>query len=181
MLLLCFDIRLTQINILLFYVLHLTFTYRNNFAGQCFQWAKWSSQPTGSLRLLNFYVSMANRWKSTNLGETKHKSSLLLLWDLWQTSHWLDFLMLICWVSSLSLSHYLIEDFVIFTCRLFSLNLSLKKNVGQIVLLGGPFTVNGKVNPASEANVSSFTLIKVMWICDLFGHQLISTVNIKSS
>lgn len=36
------------------------------------------------------------------------------------------------------------------------------KNVGQIVLLGGPFTVNGKVNPALEANVSSFTLIKVM-------------------
>ncbi|KAF3585574.1 hypothetical protein F2Q69_00030059 [Brassica cretica] len=26
------------------------------------------------------------------------------------------------------------------------------KNVRQIVLLGGPFTVNGKVNPASKAN-----------------------------
>ena len=31
------------------------------------------------------------------------------------------------------------------------------KNVGQIVLLGGAFAVNGNVNPASEANVSSFT------------------------
>ena len=31
------------------------------------------------------------------------------------------------------------------------------KNVGQIVLLGGAFAVNGNVNPASEANVSYFT------------------------
>lgn len=28
------------------------------------------------------------------------------------------------------------------------------KNVGQIVLLGGAFSVNGNVNPAAEANVS---------------------------
>jgi hypothetical protein len=28
------------------------------------------------------------------------------------------------------------------------------KNIGQIVLLGGSFAVNGNVNPAAEANVS---------------------------
>ena len=28
------------------------------------------------------------------------------------------------------------------------------KNIGQIVLLGGAFSVNGNVNPAAEANVS---------------------------
>ena len=28
------------------------------------------------------------------------------------------------------------------------------KNIGQIVVLGGAFAVNGNVNPASEANVS---------------------------
>lgn len=28
------------------------------------------------------------------------------------------------------------------------------KNIGQIVLLGGAFAVNGNVNPAAEANVS---------------------------
>jgi len=27
-------------------------------------------------------------------------------------------------------------------------------NIGQIVLLGGAFAVNGNVNPAAEANVS---------------------------
>lgn len=27
------------------------------------------------------------------------------------------------------------------------------KNIGQIVLLGGAFSVNGNVNPAAEANV----------------------------
>jgi inosine-uridine nucleoside N-ribohydrolase len=28
------------------------------------------------------------------------------------------------------------------------------KNIGQIVLLGGAFSVNGNVNPAAEAHVS---------------------------
>jgi len=28
------------------------------------------------------------------------------------------------------------------------------KNIGQIVILGGAFAVNGNVNPAAEANVS---------------------------
>lgn len=32
------------------------------------------------------------------------------------------------------------------------------KNIGQIVLLGGAFSVNGNVNPAAEANVSSSNL-----------------------
>ena len=31
---------------------------------------------------------------------------------------------------------------------------SFVKNIGQIVLLGGAFSVNGNVNPAAEANVS---------------------------
>jgi hypothetical protein len=32
------------------------------------------------------------------------------------------------------------------------------KNIGQIVLLGGSFAVNGNANPAAEANVSIFIL-----------------------
>lgn len=32
---------------------------------------------------------------------------------------------------------------------------SFSKNIGQVVLLGGAFAVNGNVNPAAEANVSS--------------------------
>ena len=31
------------------------------------------------------------------------------------------------------------------------------KNIGQIVVLGGAFAVNGNVNPAAEANVSILT------------------------
>lgn len=34
------------------------------------------------------------------------------------------------------------------------------KNVGEIVILGGAFSVNGNVNPAAEANVScSFCIL----------------------
>lgn len=32
---------------------------------------------------------------------------------------------------------------------------AFSKNVGQIALLGGAFAVNGNVNPAAEANVST--------------------------
>lgn len=32
------------------------------------------------------------------------------------------------------------------------------KNIGQIVILGGAFAVNGNVNPAAEANASISTL-----------------------
>lgn len=35
------------------------------------------------------------------------------------------------------------------------------KNVGQIVLLGGAFAVNGNVNPAAEANVNCFRYLYV--------------------
>lgn len=34
------------------------------------------------------------------------------------------------------------------------------KNIGQIVLLGGAFAVNGNVNPAAEANVSRLICIR---------------------
>lgn len=33
------------------------------------------------------------------------------------------------------------------------LDSAFAKNIGQIVLLGGSFAVNGNVNPAAEANV----------------------------
>lgn len=32
---------------------------------------------------------------------------------------------------------------------------AFSRNIGQIVILGGAFAVNGNVNPAAEANVSS--------------------------
>lgn len=35
---------------------------------------------------------------------------------------------------------------------------AFSKKIGQIVLLGGAFAVNGNVNPAAEANVSSSNL-----------------------
>jgi hypothetical protein len=44
-----------------------------------------------------------------------------------------------------------------FTTRLFwqaiQMDPDFAKNIGQIVLLGGSFAVNGNVNPAAEANV----------------------------
>lgn len=53
-------------------------------------------------------------------------------------------------------SYYLIEDFITLM-QAVQLDPEFSKNVGQIVLLGGAFAVNGNVNPASEANVSAFT------------------------
>jgi len=35
------------------------------------------------------------------------------------------------------------------------------KNIGQIILLGGSFAVNGNVNPAAEANVSISILYSI--------------------
>lgn len=53
------------------------------------------------------------------------------------------------------LSNYLIGDIMTLT-QAVQLDPEFSKNVGQIVLLGGAFAVNGNVNPASEANVSYF-------------------------
>lgn len=41
---------------------------------------------------------------------------------------------------------------------------SFVKNIGQIVLLGGAFAVNGNVNPAAEANVS-FSKLWYLFCC----------------
>lgn len=51
---------------------------------------------------------------------------------------------------------YLYEYFITMM-QAVQLDPDFSKNVGQIVLLGGAFAVNGNVNPASEANVSFFT------------------------
>lgn len=53
-------------------------------------------------------------------------------------------------------SYYLYEYFITMM-QAVQLDPDFSKNVGQIVLLGGAFAVNGNVNPASEANVSFFT------------------------
>lgn len=42
---------------------------------------------------------------------------------------------------------------------------AFSKNVGQIVVLGGAFAVNGNVNPAAEANVSC--AVDLVWTCKL--------------
>lgn len=42
---------------------------------------------------------------------------------------------------------------------------SFIKNVGQIVLLGGAFSVNGNVNPAAEANVSHKWTVFCTFLC----------------
>jgi len=43
------------------------------------------------------------------------------------------------------------------------------KNVGQIVLLGGAFAVNGNVNPASEANGRFLAIPKLQILCSHVG------------
>lgn len=42
---------------------------------------------------------------------------------------------------------------------------AFSKNIGQIVVLGGAFAVNGNVNPAAEANVSC--AVDLVWTCKL--------------
>jgi hypothetical protein len=45
------------------------------------------------------------------------------------------------------------------------------KKVGQIIILGGAFSVNGNVNPAAEANVRCMNLLYLLcprdwlWFC----------------
>lgn len=46
-------------------------------------------------------------------------------------------------------------EVVFYFIQAIKLDPAFIKNVGQIVLLGGAFAVNGNVNPASEANVSN--------------------------
>lgn len=46
------------------------------------------------------------------------------------------------------------------------------KNVGQIILLGGAFSVNGNVNPVAEANVNGLTIFMCLSIKTSFLPQL---------
>jgi inosine-uridine nucleoside N-ribohydrolase len=42
---------------------------------------------------------------------------------------------------------------------------SFAKKIGQIVILGGAYSVNGNVNPAAEANVSYSSYLTVLFDC----------------
>lgn len=45
-------------------------------------------------------------------------------------------------------------SFFLFDTQAIQLDPEFSRNIGQIVVLGGAFAVNGNVNPAAEANVS---------------------------
>lgn len=47
---------------------------------------------------------------------------------------------------------------ILFFLQALQLDPEFANNIGQIVLLGGAFAVNGNVNPAAEANVSDSIL-----------------------
>lgn len=49
---------------------------------------------------------------------------------------------------------------------------SFVKKIGQVVLLGGAFSVNGNVNPAAEANVSLNSLFPLSLIDEFHVYQV---------
>ena len=55
--------------------------------------------------------------------------------------------------SCYSSYHTVLHDKILLL-QAIQLDPEFSKNIGQIVLLGGAFAVNGNVNPAAEANVS---------------------------
>ncbi|GJU76782.1 monodehydroascorbate reductase [Tanacetum coccineum] len=54
-----------------------------------------------------------------------------------------------------SAAQYLVEQANLYPGEAIELDPAFTKNIGQIVILGGAFAVNGNVNPAAEANVSN--------------------------
>lgn len=60
---------------------------------------------------------------------------------------------LVLWIFLADFIKYITWQ-IIYIVQAIELDPEFCKNIGQIVLLGGAFSVNGNVNPAAEANVS---------------------------
>ncbi|KAE8661018.1 putative uridine nucleosidase 2 [Hibiscus syriacus] len=74
---------------------------------------------------------------------------------------------------AMSAPDFLIEQANLYPGKAIQQDPSFVKNIGQIVLLGGAFAVNGNANPAAEANVS-FSSLRCCRYCVTSGANILA-------